>query len=62
MTDDERLAEYGWKPHGICVAQQNMLQASIYRYMRLAKNRGYGFIEFEISNSSISTVFRQPLR
>ena len=25
------------------------------------KHRGYGFIEFEISNSTISTVFRQPL-
>ena len=25
------------------------------------ETEGYGFIEFEISNSTVSTVFRQPL-
>ena len=39
---------------------KNLSRAPIYRYMRETQ-RGYGFIEFEISNSTTSTVFRQPL-
>ena len=30
----ERLAEYGWKPHRISVAQNYLSRAPIYRYMR----------------------------
>ena len=30
----EMFAEYGWRPHRICVAQTNKLQSSIYRVMR----------------------------
>ena len=56
----ERLAEYGWKPHRDLLAQNSLSQASIYWYMREQK-WGTGFIEFEISNSTISTVFLQPL-
>ena len=38
---NERLAEYGWKPHRISVAQKHILQASLCRYMR--KHRGVWF-------------------
>ena len=57
----ERLAEYAWKPHRIVAVQTNTLQVSTYRYMRNTTG-GYSFIEFEISSSTISTVFRQPLK
>ena len=57
---NERLAEYGWKPHRISVVQNNRSRAPIYRYIREEHGR-YGFIEFKMSNSIISTVFRQPL-
>ena len=49
----ERFAEYGWKPHRMLIAKQIILQASVYRYLRTS-NRGYGFIEFEMSNNTIS--------
>ena len=41
----ERLAEYGWEPHQVSVAQTKLSQSS----------------RFEISSSTISTVIRQPL-
>ena len=47
----ERLAEYGWKPRRILVTQTSVLQASAYRHMRKAQG-GYGFTEFEISDST----------
>ena len=34
ICSSERLAEYGWKPHRVLVAQQQILRASIYRYTR----------------------------
>ena len=56
----ERLAEYGWKPHrGFVGSQKHITGLSLLVYARKAE--GYGFIEFEISNSTTSTVFRQPL-
>ena len=56
----ERLAEYGWKPHGDYPAQKAYHGSQFIVY---AWNTGaYGFIEFEMSNSTISTVFRQPLK
>ena len=55
----ERLAEFGRKPHRIVVAHKSISWASIYWYMN--EKKGYGFIEFEISNSTTSTVLRQPL-
>ena len=42
------------------VARQNLSWASSYWYMP-GQTRGYGFIEFEISSSTISILFRQPL-
>ena len=30
----ERLAEYGWKPHRIALAQKKLSRASIYWHMR----------------------------
>ena len=29
----ERLAEYGWKPHRICVAQKSLSLASVWWYV-----------------------------
>ena len=34
---------------------------NLLAYYICYKTEGYGFIEFEMSNSTISTVFRQPL-
>ena len=48
----ERLAECDRKPHRIT--------GPFHRYMH--EKQGYGCIKFEISNSTISTVFHQPLR
>ena len=31
---NERLAEYGWRPHRVALAQQQLSRASIYWYMR----------------------------
>ena len=56
----ERLAEYGWKPHRDFLAQKGLSRASTYWYAR-EQTEGSGFIEFETSNSTISTVCRQPL-
>ena len=53
----ERLAEYGWTPHRILVVAQHI--KSYYRLQvngTCVKHRGYGFIEFEISNSTSLTV------
>ena len=52
----ERLAEYGWKPEQKTIPGLSLL---LYACM---ENRGVHFIEFEISSSTISTVFRQPLK
>ena len=57
----ERLAEYGWKPLRHRFAKAYLSRASIYWYTR-ETTEGRGFIELEISSSTISTVFRQPLR
>ena len=51
------MAEYGWKPHRMCVALKKHITGLDVICMT---NRGYGFIEFEMSNSTISSVFRQP--
>ena len=56
---NERLAEYGWKLHSALLAQKSLSWASMHWYMH--EQQGYGFIEFEISSSTNSTVFRQPL-
>ena len=56
----ERLAEYGWKPHRYLLACRNRSPASSYWYVH-DERRGNGFIEFEISNIMMSTVFRQLL-
>ena len=56
-----RLAEYGWKPHRVFVSSKKPitgLNSPVYSW----KPEGYGLIEFEISNNTISTVFRQPLK
>ena len=34
LVGDERLAEYGWKPHRDLLAQKSLSRASIYRHMR----------------------------
>ena len=65
----ERLPEYGWKPHRVVLAANDnitglTLLAYIYIYIYIYMyiyTEGYGFIEFEISNSTVSTVFHQPL-
>ena len=49
----------GWKPRRICVAQANLSRASIYRYM--CEKQGYGFIEFEISNSTPFRLIRSGI-
>ena len=54
------LAEYGWKPHRDLLAQSNCHRPQFIG-IRVNNTEGYGFIEFEISNSTIPTVFRQPL-
>ena len=59
-TKTERLAQYGWKPHRDCLAQKSLSGALLYWYVR--ETQGYGFIEFEVSNSTISTAFPQPLK
>ena len=50
---DERLAEYGWKPHRDCLAQRNLSRASIYWYMR-EQQRGT-----VSSNSRVQTALVQ---
>ena len=39
--------------------KHTLSQASIYWCLR--EKEGHGFIEFEMSNSAVFTVFRQPL-
>ena len=59
--NSEALVEYGRMPHRSCLAQKKLSRASIclvYAWTTV----GYGFIEFEISSSTCSTVFRQPLK
>ena len=61
MKTFERLAEYGWKPpHRSCLAQKTYHGPELTGIC-IKFTEGYGFIEFEISNSTISTVFRQSL-
>ena len=55
----ERLAEYGWKPHRVFSAQNNLLRASIYWYMR-EQQRGTVSSNSRFQTAH-STVFRQPL-
>ena len=43
-----------------CWFEQNLSRASIYWHVPETAE-GYGFVEFEISNCTISTVSRQPL-
>ena len=33
------MEEYSWKPHGVCLAQKGLSQASIYGYMREQQRR-----------------------
>ena len=58
----ERLAEHGWTPHRVSVAQKNYHGLQFTDICMLHDQQGWrGFIEFEISISTIATVFRQPL-
>ena len=41
-TLHDRFAEYGWKPYRMLVAEQQLSQASMYRYV-CANNRGARF-------------------
>ena len=54
------MAEYGWKPR-LVVAGSDKPVAGLVILAHARTTEGYGFIEFESSNSTISTVFRQPL-
>ena len=54
----ERLVEYDWKPHRDGVAQTKPI-AGLLVYA--STTAGYGFIELQISNCTISRVVRQPL-
>ena len=56
----ERLAEYGWKPHRVFLGQQKPITRLNF-LVYACTTEWYGFIEFEISNGTISPVFRQPL-
>ena len=56
----ERLAEYGWKPHRYVLVPNKPI-TGLNLLLCVWKTEGYGFIEIYISNSTISTVFRQPL-
>ena len=50
------------KTHRDCLARNDISRAQSCWHKRKRQTEAYGFIEFEISNSTISTVFRQPLR
>ena len=58
-TAYERLAEYSWKPHRDSLAPKRPFMG-LDLLVCAWETEGYGFIEFEVSNSTISTVFRQP--
>ena len=55
----KRLAEYGWKPHRDVFGSKKPVAG--LNSLVAFKSEGYAFIEFEISNGTISIVFRQPL-
>ena len=61
MSLDERLAEYGWKPHRVVVAHIELLLLNRKTFAGLDllacawNTEGYGFIGFEISNRTISS-------
>ena len=57
----ERLAEYSWKPHRVSFCSKKPT-TGLNSLLYALKSEKYGFIEFEISNSTVSTVFGQPLR
>ena len=67
LSMSERLAEYGWKHHRVvgyaCQIYNNKPITGLVESVKAWTTKGYGFIEFEISNSkmTILTVFRQPL-
>ena len=60
-NEHEGLAEYGWKPHRDVLANKKTI-AGLMLLVCAWKTEGYGFIEFEISNSTMSTVLCQPAR
>ena len=57
----ERLAEYDLKTHRDCLSQTKHLGPQFTGTVYAWKTEAYGFIEFEISNSTTSVSFRQPL-
>ena len=57
----EGLAEYLWKCHRVVVgSKQPIAGLGLLAYAQ--STEGYGFVEFEMSNNTSSTVFRQPLK
>ena len=54
----ERLAEYGWKPHRVVVGSKRPITGHKLLVHAWTTER-YGFTEFEMSNNTVSTVFRQ---
>ena len=57
----ERLAEYGWKPHRDLFAETNLSPSPFYWYVREHRRGTVLLNSFEVSNATISIVFRQPL-
>ena len=50
----------GWKPHRDSLARAKPV-VGLNLLLHARNTEGYGFVAFEISSSTISTVFRQPL-